>query len=60
MRPMKALLVLSLAVTMWTLSGCQQVKELLMGDPVEECRPSKIKPDKDVCVKIEYKDKVVK
>ena len=57
---MKALFLLSMAITMWTLSGCEQIKALIIDkDPIEECRDSKLYSDKQVCIKIEYKDKVV-
>lgn len=55
-KAMKALLILSLAVPMWTLSGCQAAKDLVMGAPVEKCKdiPSS---DKEACVSVEVKDK---
>lgn len=59
-KAMKALLILSLAVPMWTLSGCQAAKAILESNPsVEECKDVP-DSDKEACVKIHVKDKEVK
>ena len=40
------------------MAGCEQVKSLVTSEPHEYCQPSKAYPDKEVCVKVEYHDKV--
>lgn len=39
------------------MAGCEQVKSLVTSEPYEYCQPSKLYPDKEVCVKVEYNDK---
>ena len=57
-KAMKALLILSLAVPMWTLSGCQAAKDQLKMNPVvEECRDIPKQEGKQACIKLEVKDK---
>jgi hypothetical protein len=36
------------------MAGCEQVKSIVQSEPVEYCQPSKVFPDKEVCVKLEY------
>ena len=36
------------------MAGCEQIKSIVQSEPVEYCQPSKVFPDKEVCVKLEY------
>lgn len=38
------------------MAGCEQLKSLVTSEPYEYCQPSKVYPDKEVCVKVEYND----
>lgn len=49
---------LFIASGLW-LAGCDQLKSIVTNaDPIEECIDSKLFADKQVCVHVEYKDKV--
>ena len=49
---------LVIAASVW-LAGCDQIKQVVSNaDPVAGCIDSRIFADKQVCVQVEYKDKV--
>ena len=60
MSNLKAGLIASIVITasVW-LAGCDQIKNVIAnGDPVAGCVDSKLFADKQVCIQVEYKDKV--
>ena len=60
MSNLKAALIASVLITasVW-LAGCDQIKQIVSNsDPVSGCIDSRIFEDKQVCVQVEYKDKV--
>ena len=60
MSNLKAGLIASIIITasVW-LAGCDQIKQIVSNsDPVSGCIDSRIFADKQVCVQVEYKDKV--
>lgn len=57
---LKAGLIASIIITasVW-LAGCDQIKNVIANaDPVSGCVDSKLFADKQVCIQVEYKDKV--
>ena len=61
MSNLKAGLIASLIITasVW-LAGCDQIKNIVANaDPVSGCVDSKLFADKQVCIEVQYKDKVV-
>lgn len=60
MSHLRAALIASVVITasVW-LAGCDQIKQVISNsDPVAGCVDSRIFADKQVCVQVEYKDKV--
>ena len=60
MSNLKAGLIASIIITasVW-LAGCDQIKQIVSNsDPVSGCIDSRIFADKQVCIQVEYKDKV--
>ena len=49
---------LVIAASVW-MAGCDQIKQVISNsDPVAGCVDSRIFADKQVCIQVEYKDKV--
>ena len=60
MSNLRAALIASVVITagVW-LAGCDQIKQVISSaDPVAGCIDSRIFADKQVCIQVEYKDKV--